>query len=116
MTKLINRMYDPYMGYGVSPTPLTLGNTNKKAPPGANAVDDFPDSHRYVHLLLFHSSLFSRRIKLTTRIEHAYRQSAPDSYGTGLGMMGGNMGGMGINNLPGSQMMLMGRGGGYPVG
>jgi hypothetical protein len=26
------------------------------------------------------------------------------------------MGGMGINNLPGSQMMLMGRGGGYPVG
>lgn len=50
------------------------------------------------------------------RIEHAYRQSAPDSYGTGLGMMGGNMGGMGINNLPGSQMMLMGRGGGYPVG
>lgn len=49
------------------------------------------------------------------RIEHAYRQSAPDSYGTGLGMMGGNMGGMGINNLPGSQMMLMGRGG-YPVG
>jgi hypothetical protein len=55
-------------------------------------------------------------MKLTTRIEHAYRQSDPDSYGTGLGMMGGNMGGMGINNLPGSQMMLMGRGGGYPVG
>jgi len=53
---------------------------------------------------------------LNPRIEHAYRQSAPDSYGTGLGMMGGNMGGMGINNLPGSQMMLMGRGGGYPVG
>jgi hypothetical protein len=39
----------------------------------------------------------------------------PDTYGTGLGMMGGSMGGMGINNLPGSQMMLMGRGG-YPVG
>jgi hypothetical protein len=55
-------------------------------------------------------------MKLIIRIEHAYRQSAPDSYGTGLGMMGGNMGGMGINNLPGSQMMLMGRGGGYPVG
>ena len=106
-------MYDPYMGYGVSPTPLTLGITNKKAPPGANAVDDFPDSHRYVHLLVLSSSSSS---KLTTRIEHAYRQSAPDSYGTGLGMMGGNMGGMGINNLPGSQMMLMGRGGGYPVG
>jgi hypothetical protein len=30
-------------------------------------------------------------------------------------MMGGNMGGMGINNLPGSQMMLMGEGG-FPVG
>ena len=105
-------MYDPYMGYGVSPTPLNLGITNKKAPPGANAVDDFPDSHRYVPLPF----LFSWRVKLTTRIEHAYRQSAPDSYGTGLGMMGGNMGGMGINNLPGSQMMLMGRGGGYPVG
>jgi hypothetical protein len=52
---------------------------------------------------------------LMSRIEHAYRQSAPDNYGTGLGMMGGNMGGMGINNLPGSQMMLMGRGG-FPVG
>jgi len=87
-----------------------LGFTNKKAPPGANAVDDFPDAHRYVPLLI------TLEHDLTTRIEHAYRQSAPDSYGTGLGMMGGNMGGMGINNLPGSQMMLMGRGGGYPVG
>jgi hypothetical protein len=67
-------------------------------------------------LLLLHSSPFYLWINLTTRIEHAYRQSAPDSYGTGLGMMGGNMGGMGINNLPGSQMMLMGRGGCYPVG
>ena len=36
----------------------------------------------------------------------------PDSYGTGMGM--GMMGGMGINNLPGSQMMLYGRGM-YPV-
>jgi hypothetical protein len=51
---------------------------------------------------------------LIPRIEHAYRQSCPDSYGTGLGMMGGNMGGMGINHLPGNQMMLYGRGM-YPV-
>lgn len=36
----------------------------------------------------------------------------PDSYGTGMGM--GMMGGMGINNLPGSQLMLYGRGM-YPV-
>jgi hypothetical protein len=48
-------------------------------------------------------------------MEHAYRQSMPDSYGTGLGMMGGTMGGMGINNLPGNQMMLYGRGM-FPVG
>ena len=48
-------MYDPYMGYGVSPSPLRSDDgriTNKKAPPGANAVDDFPDSHRYVPLLI----------------------------------------------------------------
>jgi len=98
------------MGYGVSLTPHLWVITNKKAPPGANAVDDFPDAHRYVP-----SSIVSGA-KSDGRIEHAYRQSAPDSYGTGLGMMGGNMGGMGINNLPGSQMMLLGRGGGYPVG
>lgn len=46
------------------------------------------------------------------RIEHAYRQSMPDGYGTGMGM--GMMGGMGINNLPGSQLLLYGRGM-YPV-
>ena len=102
------------MGYGVSLTLYPPVVTNKKAPPGANAVDDFPDAHRYVP----HPGLVYKvkNADLMPRIEHAYRQSAPDSYGTGLGMMGGNMGGMGINNLPGSQMMLMGRGGGYPVG
>jgi len=103
-------MYDPYMGYGVSLTLYPPVVTNKKAPPGANAVDDFPDAHRYVPSYIRYGA------ETYGRIEHAYRQSAPDSYGTGLGMMGGNMGGMGINNLPGSQMMLMGRGGGYPVG
>lgn len=43
--------------------------------------------------------------------------SAPDMYGMGLGAMGGMAGGMGINNMPGSQMLLYGRGGGgYGVG
>ncbi|WVQ79700.1 hypothetical protein IAT38_001800 [Cryptococcus sp. DSM 104549] len=56
------------------------------APPAANFVDDNPDAHR---------------------IEHAYRQSMPDSYGVGMSMLPG---GMGINNLPGSQVMLYGRG------
>ena len=37
----------------------------------------------------------------------------PDSYGVGLGMMGGIGGGYGINNLPGSQTLLYGRGIGY---
>jgi len=38
----------------------------------------------------------------------------PDSYGVG---MSGMMGGMGVNNLPGSQMLLYGRGmNGYGVG
>lgn len=48
-------------------------------------------------------------------MEHAYRQSAPDSYGMGMGAMAG---GMGMGNYPGSQMMLYGRGmggGGYGV-
>ena len=40
----------------------------------------------------------------------------PDSYGLGLGMMGGIGGGMGINNLPGSNTMLYGRGMGYGGG
>lgn len=57
----------------------------------------------------------------TLSIEHSFRMSQPDSYGVGLGMMGGMGGGMGINNLPGSQMLLYGRGmggmgGGYGVG
>nr|ODN94451.1 hypothetical protein L204_04584 [Cryptococcus depauperatus CBS 7855] len=56
------------------------------APPAANFVDDNPDAHR---------------------IEHAYRQSMPDSYGTGMGMLPG---GMGINSMPGSQVLLYGRG------
>ncbi|ORY20373.1 hypothetical protein BCR39DRAFT_601511, partial [Naematelia encephala] len=60
------------------------------APPAANFVDDYPEAHR---------------------MEHSFRQSAPDSYGIGMGMMGGLGGGMGINNMPGSQMMLYGRGG-----
>ena len=46
-------------------------------------------------------------------MEHAYRQSMPDSYGVGLGMMGGMGGGMGINNLPGAGTLLYGRGMGY---
>jgi hypothetical protein len=36
-------------------------------------------------------------------IEHAYRQSSPDSYGMG---MNGMMGGGGINNLPGSAVSV----------
>lgn len=50
-------------------------------------------------------------------IEHAYRQSAPDSYGVGMSM-NGMAGGMGMGNYPGSQMLLYGRGmggGGYGV-
>lgn len=41
----------------------------------------------------------------------------PDSYGTALGgMMSGMPGTMGINNLPGSQMLMYGRGmGNYGV-
>ena len=46
-------------------------------------------------------------------MEHAYRQSVPDTYGIGLGMMGGMGGGQGINNLPGSNTLLYGRGMGY---
>ncbi|WWD02086.1 hypothetical protein V865_000124 [Kwoniella europaea PYCC6329] len=75
-------MYGGYGGYGMV-DPL-LGQYG--APPAANFGDDFPDAHR---------------------IEHAYRQSAPEAYGMGMGMMGG---GMGINNIPGSQVMLYGRG------
>lgn len=52
-------------------------------------VDDDPDVHR---------------------VEHAYRQSAPDSYGVGLGMMSGLGGQQGINNLPGAPRLLYGRG------
>jgi len=52
-------------------------------------VDDDPDIHR---------------------VEHAYRQSMPDSYGVGLGMMGGMGGGQGISNLPGAPRLLYGRG------
>ena len=48
-------------------------------------------------------------------VEHAYRQSMPDSYGVGMGMMGGMSGGMGINNMPGSQSLYYGRGLGYGV-
>ncbi|RSH85635.1 hypothetical protein EHS25_003775 [Saitozyma podzolica] len=65
---------------------------NYGAPPAAHFVDDFPDAHR---------------------IEHAYRQAAPDSYGLGMGSMVGLPGGMGLNTMPGSQMMLYGRGMGY---
>ena len=40
----------------------------------------------------------------------------PDSYGVGMGMMGGMGGGMGVNNMPGSQMLMYGRGmNGYGV-
>ncbi len=49
-------------------------------------------------------------------VEHAYRQSMPDSYGVGLGMMSGMGGGMGINNLPGAQTLMYGRGMGYGGG
>ncbi|XAO25991.1 hypothetical protein I312_104824 [Cryptococcus bacillisporus CA1280] len=59
------------------------------APPAANFVDDHPDAHR---------------------IEHAFRQSMPDSYGMGTGMLPG---GMAINTLVGSQMLLYGRGMAY---
>lgn len=45
-------------------------------------------------------------------IEHAFRQSMPDTYGMGMGMLPG---GMGINSLPGSQMLLYGRGMPYNV-
>ena len=102
-----------YKSVSFHPLPFPRTGTNRKAPPGANAVDDFPDAHRYV--LCPYILYKVKNADEMPRIEHAYRQSAPDSYGTGLGMMGGNMGGMGINNLPGSQMLLMGRGG-YPVG
>ncbi|EIW68389.1 hypothetical protein TREMEDRAFT_71983 [Tremella mesenterica DSM 1558] len=76
-------MMGGYPGMGMDPY------MNFGAPPAANFVDDFPDAHR---------------------IEHAYRQSMPDNYGVGLGMYGGLGGGMGINNMPGSQMLLYGRG------
>ncbi|ORX38259.1 hypothetical protein BD324DRAFT_649636 [Kockovaella imperatae] len=77
-----------YGGYGGMYDPMMGYGT----PPAALFVDDNPDAHR---------------------IEHAYRQSMPDSYGVGLGMMGGMGGGMGVNAMPGSQMLLYGRGMGY---
>ncbi|WVR09376.1 hypothetical protein IAU60_006443 [Kwoniella sp. DSM 27419] len=78
--------YGDYGGYGGMMDPM-LGQYG--APPAAHFVDDFPDAHR---------------------MEHAYRQSAPDTYGMGMNMLGG---GMGIGHMPGSQMMLYGRGMGY---
>lgn len=33
----------------------------------------------------------------------------PDSYGVGMGMMGGLGGGQGINNMMGNQLLLYGR-------
>ena len=71
-----------------------------------NFIDDNPDYHRCVP---------RPHHALRLSMEHAYRQSMPDSYGVGLGMMGGLGGGMGINNMPGAAMMLYGRGTGYGV-
>jgi hypothetical protein len=69
--------------------------------------------------MLIGESSFSPLCNLANEpsIEHAYRQSMPDSYGTALGgMMSGMPGTMGINNLPGSQMLMYGRGmGNYGV-
>ncbi|WWC71313.1 uncharacterized protein I206_105267 [Kwoniella pini CBS 10737] len=75
-----------YGGYGGYPGMVDPMMGQYGAPPAANFVDDFEDAHR---------------------IEHAYRQSAPDAYGMGMGMMGG---GMGINTMPGSQLLMYGRG------
>jgi hypothetical protein len=96
------------MGYGVSTRSLqTPAKIDKQAPPASLFVDDNPDAHRQVHLCTY------RCCTDTTSIEHAYRQSMPDSYGVG---MSGMMGGMGVNNMPGSQLLMYGRGmNGYGV-
>ncbi|KAK1927330.1 hypothetical protein DB88DRAFT_470006 [Papiliotrema laurentii] len=84
-------MYAPSMGYGYGGYGAMYDPMmGYGAPPASMFVDENVDAHR---------------------IEHAYRQSAPDSYGVGMSMMPGYTGGMA--QLPGSQMMLYGRGMGY---
>ncbi|KAL7422527.1 hypothetical protein Q5752_003175 [Cryptotrichosporon argae] len=111
MNPMMGGMMNPMMagGYGMPRYPMTTGYGGMGmgyggypgmydpmmgygAPPAANVVDDFADAHR---------------------IEHAYRQAAPDNYGIGMATMPGPMG---LGNMPGAQMMLYGRGMGYGGG